>query len=71
MVREHKTVRPRWWKGARVRVRNRFDRSWASGFEVEDHDAADDDGRSRYVVRRMSDGATLPTSFTEEELGPA
>jgi hypothetical protein len=70
MVTEHRRARPRWWKGARVRVRNRFDRSWASGFEIADHDPGEDGGRRYYVVRRMSDGSTLPAHFTEEEVGP-
>lgn len=49
--------------GTRVEVRNRFDRSWGSGFVV---DGIDGDGRYR-VVRR-SDGAALPTTFERDDL---
>jgi hypothetical protein len=60
---------PRLWrKGLRVRVRNRFTRSWSSGFEVEGHAAS---GRgSRYWIRRHSDGSTLPSAFDEDEVAP-
>lgn len=63
-------MRPQWSTGARVRVRNRFDRSWTSGFEIAEHEAQEGDGRSSYVVRRLSDGSTLPVAFDEEELRP-
>ena len=59
-----------WQVGTRVRVRNRFDRSWTTGFEIESSREADDHGRSLYVLRRRSDGSTLPVSFDEDELGP-
>jgi hypothetical protein len=41
-------------KGTRVRVRNTLG-SWAGGFEVESVDKAG------YLIRRVSDGALLPT----------
>ena len=40
--------------GTRVEVQSGFDGSWQRGFVVED---ATDDG---YVLRRESDGSTLP-----------
>lgn len=40
--------------GTKVEVRTGFDRSWATGFQVEE---ATDDG---YRVRRRSDGHVLP-----------
>jgi hypothetical protein len=57
-----------WPRGARVRVRNRFDRSWTSGFEVARREEIG--GRRRYQIRRVSDGSTLPVAFDEEEVGP-
>jgi len=45
--------------GTKVQVRTDFDRTWASGFEVIEADA--DDGT--YLVRRLSDGRTLPRRF--------
>jgi len=46
-------------KGTAVRVRNTLG-SWAGGFEVEGVDKAG------YLLRRVSDGAVLPTP-----IGPA
>jgi hypothetical protein len=46
----------------RVEVRSRFDHKWSVGFEVI---AADDLG---YRIRRLSDGAELPSSFTRDEI---
>jgi hypothetical protein len=48
--------------GRRVEVRNRYDRRWTPGFEVVE---VLDDG---YLLRRLSDGATLPTTFSPEEV---
>ena len=48
--------------GTKVQVRTGFDRTWASGFEVVDDDA---DG---YVVRRLSDGRTLPHRFASDDV---
>ena len=51
--------------GTRVEVRNRFDGSWAAGFEL----AEPIDGRS-WHVRRLSDGSVLPSPFPHEEVRP-
>ena len=48
--------------GRRVEVRNRYDRRWTPGFEVVE---VLDDG---YLLRRLSDGAMLPTTFSPEEV---
>ena len=48
--------------GTKVEVRKRFDASWAKGFEVAD---AVDDG---YLIRRLSDGHLLPTSFAYDDV---
>lgn len=61
---------PAWQAGTPVRVRNRFDRRWTSGFEIESSRDAEDHGRSLYLLRRRSDGSTLPVTFGEDELGP-
>ena len=50
--------------GMRVEVRSRFDSSWKRGFEV---DTVVPDG---YLIRRLSDGATLPACFSEHDLRP-
>lgn len=60
----------RWPAGERVRVRNRFDGSWSSGFEIEQQAQGHEGEPISYVVRRMSDGFTLPASFAEAELSP-
>jgi hypothetical protein len=46
----------------KVEVRSRFDRRWATGFAVI---AADELG---YRIRRLSDGAELPTRFSRDEI---
>ena len=51
--------------GTRVEVRNRFDGSWAAGFEL----AEPIDGRG-WHVRRLSDGSVLPSPFPHEEVRP-
>ena len=48
--------------GTKVQVRTGFDRAWASGFEVAEED---DEG---YVVRRLSDGRTLPHRFARADV---
>ena len=48
--------------GSLVEVRRRFDRAWASGFEVA---ALDEDG---YWLRRSSDGTVLPVEFALEDV---
>ena len=47
--------------GTRVRVRNSFG-SWAGGFEVVGLD------RAGYLLRRVSDGALLPTAIGVTEV---
>lgn len=46
--------------GTRVEVRNTFDGSWGSGFEVAD--AAEDS----YRIRRMSDNSVLPVAVPRD-----
>ena len=48
--------------GSRVEVRNRFDGSWSSGFEVS---GLVDDG---YRIRRRSDGSELPAEFDADDV---
>ena len=50
--------------GTRVQVRNRLDRRWSSGFEV---DVPTDEG---YRLRRLSDNAVLPAAFPPTEVRP-
>jgi len=48
--------------GTEVEVLTRYERHWASGFEIAsvDHD--------RYRLRRHSDGVVLPVSFSANQL---
>ena len=48
--------------GTRVEVRSRFDAAWKRGFEIDTVVAGG------YLVRRLSDGSTLPACFAEEDL---
>jgi hypothetical protein len=48
--------------GTEIEVRNRFDRSWSTGFEV----AEIVDGR--YRILRLSDGSTLPEMFDRDDV---
>ena len=48
--------------GTKVQVRTGFDRAWASGFEV-----VEDDGEG-YLLRRLSDGRTLPRRFVTDDV---
>ena len=57
-------VRP----GTRVEVRNRFDAKWTRGFEVADLVDGDEPNGPKYRVRRRSDGAILPATFTRDDL---
>jgi hypothetical protein len=50
--------------GTEVEVLTRYERHWASGFEIA---AVDDD---RFRLRRQSDGAVLPASFSANEIRP-
>ncbi|HZM32482.1 MAG TPA: hypothetical protein VFB77_18420 [Acidimicrobiales bacterium] len=60
--------------GARVEVRNRFDGSWSTGFEVAEAVGAageDDDagrGPTAYRVRRVADAAVLNGTFRPDDL---
>ena len=45
-----------------VEVRSHFDGRWVGGFEIA---GVNDD---RYVLRRRSDGATLPVAFPAHEI---
>lgn len=56
--RERVTLEP----GAKVEVRTAFDRTWASGFEV---DAVTAEG---YRLRRLSDGSLLPVAMPVNEV---
>lgn len=49
-------------KGTRVQVRNRFDGSWARGFEVYQS------RRNGYLLRRLSDRHVLPSTFAPPDL---
>lgn len=48
--------------GTAVEVRSRFDTRWSRGFEIAEV------VEGGYLVKRLSDGAVLPTPFTAEEL---
>jgi hypothetical protein len=48
--------------GAKVEVRTAFDRTWATGFEV---DAVTAEG---YRLRRLSDGSLLPVVMPEDDV---
>ena len=50
--------------GTEVEVLTRYERHWTTGFEIA---AVDDDG---FLLRRHSDGAVLPASFSASELRP-
>jgi hypothetical protein len=51
-------------KGTEVEVLTRYEHHWATGFEIA---AVDDD---RFRLRRHSDGAVLPASFSAREIRP-
>jgi hypothetical protein len=48
--------------GTKVEVRQRFDGRFTKGFEVSGRDG---DG---YLIRRLSDGAVLPVTFSRAEI---
>jgi hypothetical protein len=48
--------------GTKVEVRARFDGTWSQGFEIAD---VADDG---YRIKRMTDGAVLPSVFRANEV---
>jgi hypothetical protein len=48
--------------GAPVEVRNRYVGSWSSGFTIDHPEAGG------YVIRRTSDGQSLPATFRPDEV---
>ena len=50
-------------RGTRVQVRNQFDGSWCSGFEVCGVRKG-----GRYQLRRLSDGSVLPVGFAADDV---
>jgi hypothetical protein len=50
--------------GTEVEVLTRYERRWTTGFEIA---SVDDE---RFLLRRHSDGAVLPASFSASELRP-
>jgi hypothetical protein len=55
---------------APVEVRSRFDGSWCAGFEVAEA-ATTSEGSRWFRLRRMSDGALIPSWFSSDEVHPA
>jgi hypothetical protein len=51
-------------QGTEVEVLTRYEHHWTTGFEIA---AVNDD---RFQLRRHSDGAVLPASFSARELRP-
>ena len=51
--------------GTRVQVRNRFLAEFRPGFEI-----AEVTSSGSYVLRRLSDGVQLPSSFSADEVQP-
>jgi len=51
--------------GTRVEVWSRFEGGWTHGFEVVDA------ALGGYLLRRVSDGTVLPTTFTARDLRSA
>ena len=54
-------------EGTPVRVRNTLG-SWAGGFEVVGHSKCEGTDAHGYVLRRVSDGALLPTPIGASEV---
>ena len=59
--------------GARVEVRNRFDGSWSTGFEVAEAVGAGGEGDAgrgptAYRVRRLADAAVLNGTFRPDDV---
>lgn len=52
--------------GVRVEVRSRFEGHWSRGFEL--HETVDENGLTRYRIRRRSDGTVLPTLFDDDDV---
>ena len=55
-------------RGTQVEVRNHFDESWASGFEIAE--ALVDTGEDVYRLRRVSDRVVLPADFFPTDIRP-
>ena len=55
-------------RGTQVEVRNHFDESWASGFEIAE--ATVETGEDVYRLRRVSDRVVLPADFFPTDLRP-
>ena len=53
--------------GARVEVRNRFDGSWSTGFEVAEA-VPQGDAPATYRVRRVADHAVLNATFRPDDV---
>jgi hypothetical protein len=54
--------------GAPVEVRSRFDGTWCRGFEIAEV-LTDLDRVFSYRIRRVSDGHTLPGTFSVDDVG--
>ena len=55
-------------RGTQVQVRNHFDESWASGFEIAE--AKLKTGEDVYRLRRVSDRVVLPADFFPTDIRP-
>ena len=53
--------------GTRVRVRSTLG-SWAGGFEVVGHSKSESVDQAGYLLRRVSDGALIPTPIGPSEV---
>ena len=65
MPAEPYSTEPRLRAGARVEVATHFTGSWTGGFEVVGLDP------NGYRVRRLSDGAVIPSDFDRSEVRPS
>lgn len=54
-------------EGTRVEVRSTYDDRFSRGFEIVEV-VANGDGRTRYRVRRHSDGFVLPALFDADDV---
>ena len=62
-------IQRRWHQaGDHVEVRNRFERTWCSGFHITE--TAEAEGEVAHRLRR-GDGSPLPGWFSDEDLRPA
>ena len=65
---EHSGRDELWPEGTPVRVRTRFEQSWAGGFEVAEGRRPAEAEPPRYRVRRTSDGFVVPADFSVDEV---